>query len=116
MPCCCPPCTTTEPISSLTRKFLAAARLPDIACELPLFASCASGSGASAASTHSRPTNCGERFKMNYLSFSNLVQAICLINLWQLCQHGPRLRFDVLALILRRQSHQHAANAAVGLD
>src|ERR1700689_1651691 len=35
------------------------------------------------------------------------------INLRQLRQHRPRLRLDVLALILGRQRHQHSAHAAI---
>jgi len=38
-----------------------------------------------------------------------------LINLRQLSQHGARLGLDVRAGILRRQRHQDAAHAAIGL-
>src|SRR6266851_5983856 len=115
MPCCAPPCNTTEPMSSLTRTFLAAASVPDVAwLQAPLSramrVSWATASGASTANTQSNLTNCGEHFKINHLSFCKTS-----INFGQLRQHGAGLRLDVLALVLGRQCHQHAAHAAIGL-
>jgi hypothetical protein len=65
-------------MSTLTLTFLAAASVPDVAwlqASLPCdpFVSCASANGVSKASIQSKPANCGERFKMNHLSFLNLV-------------------------------------------
>src|SRR5271166_2003665 len=118
MPVCCPPRTSTEPMSSLTLKFLAAASVPVLdwlqvpSCDSCV--SCASVSGASAASMQSRPANCGKRFKMD-TSVSFPTTSIISINFRQLRQHGTSLRLDVLALILGRQGHQHSTHTAIGL-
>src|SRR5579871_4122942 len=128
MSCLEPPCNTTEPMSTFTRTVRAAANVPDEDWLEPRD-SCAI-SGATRASTTTSPTNCGVRFKSTTSAFlpRNLNPTAnsrrfkshsrqpprSLINLRQLRQHGPRLRLDVLALILRGQRHQYAAHAAVG--
>src|SRR5215469_17366772 len=72
MPCCCPPRTTTEPISTLTRRFLTAASDPVVSWDQDppsrdIFDSCArlcvsKLSGASQASTPANPTTCSAFF------------------------------------------------------
>src|ERR1700683_1457738 len=74
MPDRCAPCTTTEPMSTLTLRFFTPVSDPEITCLQPVparetFVSCATASGASRASMPTSPTNCGEYFKINHLSF-----------------------------------------------
>src|SRR5581483_2219974 len=133
MPCCCPPRTTTEPMSTLTRKFFTVASDPVVSCaQVPpsrdTLVSCAwlwtKLNGASRASTVANPTTCSAFFNSttSFLAVTTanpvflLPLGAALINLRQLRQHGPRLRLDVLARILCRQRHQHSANAAIRLD
>src|SRR5258708_15869617 len=67
MPCCCPPRTTTEPMSTLTRKFLTAASEPVISSpQAPpsrvTCVSCAHTSDTGRASATASPAVCSERF------------------------------------------------------
>src|SRR5215472_4159897 len=81
MPCCCPPRTTTEPISTLTRRFLTAASDPVVSWDQDppsrdILDSCArlcvsKLSGASRASIPANPTTCSALFN-SATSFSRL--------------------------------------------
>src|SRR5580698_8366236 len=120
MPCRGPPRKTTEPASTLTLRFLTPVSDPFITwVQAPpsreMCVSCPT-TGATRMRTPSRPANCNERFTRN-LSFQNLgVVRSRSINLGQLRQHSTGLRLDVLALVLRGQSHQNSAHAAIGLN
>src|SRR4051794_1553208 len=122
MPCCCPPRTTTEPISTLILRFLTAESEPVISwAQAPPSRetrdSCATLgetklSGAATASATASPTICDALLNVNTPFLPGPTR---LINLWQLRKHGAGLRLDVLALILRGQRHQDSSDAAVGL-
>src|SRR3954467_8085897 len=116
MPCCCPPRTTTEPISTFTRRFLTAASDPVTSCaqdppSRDIRASCAwlserKLSGASTVSSVANRTICSALFNSTTsLCYMLTHNSRLLVDFRQLRQHGARLGLDIRTLILRGQRH-----------